>query len=98
MSQVLVGKFVIPDDVAKELSELLTKQTIREHLLSTVIMDKEKYDEVEKQLIPIMQKIDALKNKVTTQYVPAEFNDEKYMWNYDGYEVSGNTLQVYEIM
>lgn len=97
MSQVLVGKFVIPDDVAKELSELLTKQTIREHLLSSLVMDKEKYEEVEKQLIPVMQKVDALKNKITTQYVPSEFNDEKFMWNYDGYEVSGNTLQVYEI-
>ncbi len=96
MAQVLRDTFEIPEEVAKELSELLTKQSIREHLLLNTLNDKEKYDEVERQLIPIIQKIDAIKNKITNEFVPKQYNSEKYMWNYDGYEISKNILQIYE--
>jgi len=96
MAQVLRDTFEIPEEVAKELSELLTKQSIREHLLLNTLNDKEKYDEVERQLIPIIQKIDAIKNKITNEFVPSQYNSEKYMWNYDGYEISKNILQIYE--
>ena len=96
MAQILRDTFEIPEEVAKELSELLTKQSIREHLLLNTLNDKEKYDEVERQLIPIIQKIDAIKNKITNEFVPTQYNSEKYMWNYDGYEISKNVLQIYE--
>lgn len=97
MAQVLRGSFEIPEELAKELSTLLAKQTIKEHLLENIISDKDKFDEVESQLVPIIQKIDAIKNKITSEYVPEQYRSEKYSWNFDGYEVSGNLLQIYEI-
>lgn len=98
MAQVLVGKFTIPTELAKELSDLLAKQMIREHVLQNVINDREKFEEIEAQLIPVVQKIDAIKAKITSEYVPAEFCNEKYTWNFDGYEVAENELHVYEMM
>lgn len=96
MAQTLVGTFEIPENIAKELSELLTKQSIRERLLTSVIGEPEKYEELEKQLIPVVQKIDALKTKITEEYVPNEY-DERYVWNYNGFEVSGTSVQVYKV-
>lgn len=96
MAQVMVGTFEIPDEIAKELSELIAIQSIRQTLLVSVMDDESKYENVEKSLIPVVQKIDAIKSKITNEYVPEQFNDTKYLWNYDGYEVSANIVQVYE--
>lgn len=95
-TQVVIDSFEIPEDLAKELSDLLTKQTIREKLALQVIDDPEKYDIAEDRLMPITSKIEAIKVKITKEYVPAKYNSEKYMWNYDGYGVSGNKVEIVE--
>ena len=94
--QRVIGEFEIPEDLAKELSELLTKQTIRERLLTQLIDQPDKYEEAEKLLIPVTSRIEAIKIKITKEYIPEQFNSAKYMWNYDGYEVSGNKVQIVE--
>ena len=95
--QIIVGSFEIPDELAKELSELLTTQMIRERVLTQVVNEPDKYESVEKMLIPVVQKIEAIKLKITNEFVPAEFNSIKYVWNYNGYEVDGNKVQVIKI-
>ena len=95
--QNIVGSFEIPDELAKELSELLTTQMIRERVLTQVVNEPDKYESVEKMLIPVVQKIEAIKLKITNEFVPAEFNSIKYVWNYNGYEVDGNKVQVIKI-
>lgn len=95
MAQQLVDTFEIPENIAKELSDLLAKQSIRERVLASVIGDPEKYEELEKQLIPVVQKIDALKTKITEEFVPDKY-DEHYVWNYNGFEVSGTKVQIYK--
>ena len=92
--QIIVGSFNIPDELAKELSELLTKQTIRERILVQLVDDQVKFEQAEKMLIPITSKIEAIKIKITNEYVPNEFRSPKYVWNYDGYEVAGFTVNV----
>ena len=92
----IVGTFEIPEEIAKELSTLLVKQSIREKLLENVVNDPDKYNEIETMLIPLVKKIDVLKHKITNELVPEQFCDEKYMWNYDGFDIAGTTVQVYE--
>jgi len=92
--QIIVGSFTIPEELAKELSELLTKQTIRERLLLQLIEDPVKYEQTEKMLIPVTSKIEAIKVKITNEYVPEEFQSSKYVWNYDGWEVAENKVNV----
>lgn len=91
----LIGQFTIPEELAKELSDLLTKQTIREKLLLQVIDDPVKYDQVESLLLPIVSKIEAIKIKITNEFVPDEYRNPLYTWNYDGWEVAGSTVHVY---
>lgn len=93
--QVLVGSFVIPEDLAKELSDLLTKQVIREKLLLQLIDDPVRYEKTEEMLLPIVSKIEAIKVKITNEYVPEEFRTSIHIWNYDGWEVAKNTVTVY---
>lgn len=90
-----VGTFVIPEEVAKELSDLLIKQTIRERVLVNVIDQPDKYKVAEENLIPIVSRIEAIKMNITKNYVPAEFRSSEYIWNYDGYEISGTSVAVY---
>jgi len=92
--QIIVGSFTIPEELAKELSELLTKQTIRERLLLQLIEDPVQYEQTEKMLIPVTSKIEAIKVKITNEYVPEEFQSSKYVWNYDGWEVAENKVNV----
>jgi hypothetical protein len=91
-----VTSFEIPDQLAKKLSEDLAKQSIREKMLVEVILDPVKYETVEKMLIPITQEIDAMKNEITTKYVPDEYRSDEYQWNFDGYEISGNNVHIYK--
>ena len=92
--QIIVGSFEIPEELAKELSELLTKQTIRERLLIQLIEDPVKYEQAEAMLIPITAKIEAIKIKITNTFVPDQYRSAKYIWNYDGWEVDGCKVQV----
>ena len=90
----VVSQFEIPEALAKELSELLIKQSIRERLLATLISQPEQYEEAEKNLIPIISRIEAIKMKITSEYVPAKYQSSAYIWNYDGYEISGCTVDI----
>ena len=94
-TQVMVGSFEIPVELANELSELLTKQTIREKLLLQLIDDPVKYEQAESLLLPITSKIEAIKFKITNEYVPSHYRYSNYIWNYDGWEVAGNKVNVY---
>lgn len=93
-SQQIVDYFEIPEDLAKELSDLLTKQTIREKLLTQLLDQPEKYEKAEEMLIPITRRIEALKIKITKELVPAKYNSAEYMWNYDGWDVDQNKVQI----
>lgn len=94
--QTVIDYFEIPEDMAKELSNLLTKQTIRERLLSQLLLEPEKYQQAEEMLIPITAKIEAIKIKITKEFVPKKYNSKNYMWNYDGWEVDQNRVQIIE--
>ena len=93
-SQQIIDYFEIPEELAKELSDLLTKQSIRERIASQLVDQPEKYEEAEKLLIPVTRRIEALKIKITKEYIPDQYNSSKYMWNYDGYDVDGNRVQI----
>ena len=97
VNQQVIDNFEIPEDLAKELSELLVKQTIRERILLQLVADPDKFEEVEKSLIPITEKIEAIKNRITKEFVPEEYNSTKYMWNYESWEVARNKVQVIEL-
>ena len=88
--------FEIPEELAKELSDLLTKQVVRERLLLQVVGDPVKYNELEAMILPITAKIEAIKARITEQYVPQKYRSVKYMWNYTGYEVDQNKVQILE--
>lgn len=94
MEQHVVAEFTIPEELAQELSDLLVKQTIRERVLVQLVDQPEKYEEAENLLIPITRKIEAIKVKITKEYVPEKFNSAQYMWNYDGYDISENRVQI----
>ena len=97
VNQQVIDNFEIPEDLAKELSELLVKQTIRERILLQLVADPDKFEEVEKSLIPITSKVEAIKNRITKEFVPEEYNSTKYMWNYESWEVARNKVQVIEL-
>ena len=92
--QIVVGSFQIPGEVAKELSDLLTKQTIRERLLLQLIDEPVKYEQAEALLMPVTAKIEAIKNKITNEFVPEKYRSSKYIWNYDGWEIAGTSVSV----
>ena len=92
-----VSSFKIPEEMAKELSELLIQQSIRERLLIQLVDNEAgKYNAMEKLLVEIETKINSIKNIITTTHVPEEFRSEKFIWNYDGWDISGNTCFIYE--
>lgn len=93
----VIDTFEIPDELAKELSENLIKQTIRQRTLQELIEDPVKYEAAEKLLIPVVSRVEAIKLKITKEYVPDKYNSIQYMWNYDGYEVDGNRVQIIKI-
>lgn len=90
----VVSTFNIPEDLAKRLSELLTKKMIREGLLANNMSDPVKYEQAENLLVPVVSEIEAIKYKITNEYVPEKYRSEKYFWNYDGYEIDGTTVQI----
>lgn len=93
-NQVLVDRFEIPDELARELSDLLTRQTIRERMLMQLLDDPDKYKKIEDALVPITARIEAIKLKITKEYIPGHYSFARFIWNYDGYEVDGNRLQI----
>ena len=94
MNKEIIDTFEIPEDIAKELSELLIKQNIRERVLATVAGEPDKYNEIEKSLIPIVGRIEAIKSDITIHHVPAKYRKDEYSWNFNGYDVSGCYCQI----
>lgn len=92
----IIDSFEIPEELAQELSDLLTKQTIRDRVLMNLVDDPVKFEEAEKMLIPITAKIEAIKSQITKEFVPSKYNDARYNWNYEGYMVSGNRVDILE--
>lgn len=90
----IIDWFEIPDELAKSLSEDLTKMSIRQRMLDDFILDAAKYEAAEKLLVPIVQSVEAKKVLITRQYVPEIYRSEAYQWNYDGYEIDGNKVQI----
>lgn len=93
----IVDYFEIPDELAKELSDNLIKQTIRQRTLAELVNDPDRYNAAEKLLVPIVTRIEAIKVQITNQYVPIKYRSSEYMWNYDGYEIDGNHVQIHKI-
>ena len=94
--QKVIDYFEIPEDLARELSESLTKQTIRERLLLQLVSDPDKYLDAEKLLIPITAKVEAIKVKITKEFVPAKYIAPRHMWNYAGFAIDDNKVQIIE--
>ena len=92
--QQVIDHFEIPEELAKELSDLLTKQTIRERLLLQLVDDQGKYEAAEDMLLPITAKIEAIKMKITKEYVPSKYHSIKYIWNYNGWEIAKNQVEI----
>jgi len=76
-----------------DLSDLLTKQMIRERTLVN-LAGKPEYDEFEAQLIPIVNKIEAIKLRITREFVPEKYRHPDFSWNYNGAEVAGNNVEI----
>lgn len=97
--QTIVDTFEIPEELAKELSDLLIKQVIRERALDRLLQQKDEkgYKTAEELLVPITARIEAIKIKITKQFVPEKYNSTEYMWNYDGWEVDKNKVQIIKV-
>jgi len=81
---------------AEELSELLTKKSIRMEVAASCVKDPEAYDEAEKRLIPIIDAIEAIKDYITKNCIPDEYKSEKYTWIYNGILIDGYSISIYE--
>ena len=90
----MIDTFEIPEELAKELSELMTKQSIRERMLLMLVDQPTRYEEMERMLIPIVNRIDFIKNKITSEYVPEKYRSDKYVWNYNGYDIAKNIVDI----
>lgn len=90
----VVDTFELPEEIAYELSDLLTRQTIRERLLMQATGDPTKFDQIEGMLIPITSRIEALKDKITKELVPEKYRKPQYIWSYNGVEIDGVSAQV----
>lgn len=90
----VIDHFEIPEELAKELSELLIKESIRERLLIELLENPAQYEIAEQKLLPIKAKLEAIKVKITKEYVPEKYNDARYNWNYLGWEVAKNQIEI----
>lgn len=86
-------KVEIPESLARELSDLLTKQTIRMQVLTSIV-GKPEYETMEAELIPIQQRIDAIKYTITEDYIPDEYRSDEYQWNFNGFMIDRNTIEI----
>lgn len=90
----VIGTFTIPEDIAKRLTELMATQVINDRILASVADQPEKYDTVILSQVKIQREFDQLKYRITEEYVPDEYRDQKYSWNYNGYDVAQNTVEI----
>lgn len=92
-----VTTFEIPEEIAKHLSMLLVKEKVRKELLSNLIGNKNKFEEVEQLLIEVSAEVEKIKHDITTLYVPEKYRSEKFIWDYNGFEIDKNILTIYQI-
>lgn len=90
----VIDTFEIPEDLATELSGLLTKQTIRTNMLNDAIHDLDRFEQIEALLMPITERIEAIKAEITEKYVPDGYRSDRYTWNYQGMSIAGNRVQI----
>ena len=93
-SNEVIDHFIIPEALAKELSELLVVEATRGKILVQLLDDPVKYQKFEETLLPVTARIEAIKAKITREYVPSKYNSSEYMWNYDGYEIDECNVQI----
>lgn len=90
----VIDTFTIPDDIAKRLTELMATQVINDRILASVANQPDKYDALILSQVKIQREFDQLKYRITEEYVPDEYRDQKYSWNYNGYDVAQNTVEI----
>lgn len=91
-----IDTFEIPTEIAQNLTNLMTNQAINDRILSSVADQPEKYKAVMADQIKIQREIDALKYKITSEFVPDQYRFEQYSWNYNGIDVAGNEVEIME--
>lgn len=95
-NETFVDSFTIHEELAKELTDKLTQKSIREELMLQSINDKEKFEALEGLLIPIIQRIDYLKDTITS-LVPEQYRSNDYRWEYLGFNIDGCKVRIYGI-
>ena len=88
-----VTTFDIPEELGKQLTKAMTLRDIRSNMLTAAIGNPG-YLEMESLLVEAEQDLNRLKTIVTRDYVPAEYANERYQWNYPGFEASGTTVYI----
>ena len=91
-----VTKIKIPEDVAKELSDLINKKTVRLEVAASCIKDDEAYAIAESKLIQVTERMEFLKDVITNQFIPLEYKSEEYTWNYNGYLIDKDEISIYK--
>ncbi len=90
----VVDTFTIPEDIAKRLTELMAIQVINDRILASVADQPDKYDALILSQVKIQREFDQIKYKITDEFVPDKYRDQKYSWNYNGYDVAQNTVEI----
>lgn len=88
-----IAAFEIPEELGKELSKAMIVRDVRTNMVASVI-GKPWYSEMEASLVEAEQDLNRLKAIVTRDYVPEEYADSRYQWNYPGFETSGTTVYI----
>lgn len=92
--ELIVETVEIPEDIAQRLSRLLIKESIRRQLLNDAVGNKDKYEEAEELLIPVIEEIDKIKNTITEKYIPEDFRSDRYIWSYNNFSINGNEINI----
>lgn len=94
--QTRIGTFTIPEDVAKELTELMAKTDVYESLMIKAANDPGAFDVIEKKLLDTVQKYNTVKTRITDELLPDEYRNESYTWSYRGWDIDKDVLTVWE--
>lgn len=86
----VIDTFEIPDEMAKELDQLITRVGIMKDILAANVNNQAAYDKLEAKLMPLQSRYSTIKSAITYQYVPAKYNSNDFSWVYPGYDLAGN--------
>lgn len=91
----VIDVFTIPDEMAKELSELLGRNAVKKEQLPILFaQNPAKYEEMEGMLVADQARAEALQMRITADYVPDKYRSEEYTWRYTTYDISGNEVWI----